>query len=101
MQEVLGHKDISTTMNIYADVTKELETTEFENLDRHFTAWMKDADENGDVEQVSWNNLYEQRKKYIFLHTPFYADWYARRNKGHANWRKGIVWARNKSALKV
>ena len=65
---------VSTTMNIYADVTKELETTEFENLDRHFTAWMKDADENGDVEQVSRNNLYEQRKKYIFLHTPFYAD---------------------------
>ena len=53
MQEVLGHKDISTTMNIYADVTKELETTEFENLDRHFTAWMKDADENGNVERVS------------------------------------------------
>ena len=36
MQEVLEHKDISTTMNIYADVTKELETTEFENLNRHF-----------------------------------------------------------------
>ena len=53
MQEVLGHKDISTTMNIYADVTKELETTEFENLDRHFTAWMKDADENGNVKRVS------------------------------------------------
>ncbi len=53
MQEVLGHKDISTTMNIYADVTKELETTEFENLNRHFIAWMKDTDENGDVEQVS------------------------------------------------
>ena len=53
MQEVLGHKDISTTMNIYADVTKELETTEFENLDRHFTAWMKDADEKGNVKRVS------------------------------------------------
>ena len=53
MQEVLEHKDISTTMNIYADVTKELETTEFENLNRHFIAWMKDTDENGDVEQVS------------------------------------------------
>ena len=53
MQEVLGHKDISTTMNIYADVTKELETTEFENLNRHFIAGMKDTDENGDVEQVS------------------------------------------------
>ena len=50
MQEVLGHKDISTTMNIYADVTKELETTEFGKLDRHFVEWMKDADENGDVE---------------------------------------------------
>ena len=24
MQDILGHQDISTTMNIYADVTKEL-----------------------------------------------------------------------------
>lgn len=40
MQEVLGHKDISTTMNIYADVTKELQTNEFENLDRQYAVWM-------------------------------------------------------------
>lgn len=32
----LGHKDISTTLNIYTDVTKELKRTEFEGLDLYF-----------------------------------------------------------------
>jgi len=29
IQDVLGHADISTTMNIYADVTKDLKEKEF------------------------------------------------------------------------
>jgi Site-specific recombinase XerD len=29
IQDVLGHADISTTMNIYADVTKDLKAREF------------------------------------------------------------------------
>lgn len=33
IQDTLGHKDISTTMNIYADVTKDLKTEEFKELD--------------------------------------------------------------------
>ena len=33
VQEVLGHKDVSTTLDIYTDVTKELAQREFENLD--------------------------------------------------------------------
>ena len=32
IQDTLGHKDISTTLNIYTDVTKELRQSEFEGL---------------------------------------------------------------------
>lgn len=39
IQDALGHSDISTTLNIYADVTKELRKSEFENLDRQFAQW--------------------------------------------------------------
>lgn len=33
IQDALGHRDISTTLNIYTDVTKELKCSEFDNLD--------------------------------------------------------------------
>ena len=36
IQDALGHQDISTTLNIYADVTKELKKKEFESLDTYF-----------------------------------------------------------------
>ena len=36
IQDALGHSDISTTMNIYADVTKELKKSEFKELDSIF-----------------------------------------------------------------
>ena len=36
MQDTLGHADISTTLNIYADVTKELKKEEFVGLDSYF-----------------------------------------------------------------
>ena len=36
IQDTLGHKDISTTLNIYTDVTKELRKSEFEGLDSYF-----------------------------------------------------------------
>jgi site-specific recombinase XerD len=36
MQDTLGHADISTTLNIYADVTKELKKEEFAGLDSYF-----------------------------------------------------------------
>ena len=32
-QEVFGHKDVSTTLDIYTDVTKELAKREFDNLE--------------------------------------------------------------------
>ena len=36
IQDALGHSDISTTLNIYADVTKELKKDEFTGLDAYF-----------------------------------------------------------------
>ena len=36
IQDTLGHKDISTTLNIYTDVKKELRQSEFEGLDSYF-----------------------------------------------------------------
>lgn len=36
IQDALGHSDISTTLNIYADVTKELKKDEFAVLDVYF-----------------------------------------------------------------
>ena len=38
IQDALGHTDISTTLNIYTDVTKELKTSEFKGLDNYFKA---------------------------------------------------------------
>lgn len=38
IQDTLGHADISTTLNIYADVTKELKKDEFQGLECYFTA---------------------------------------------------------------
>jgi integrase len=36
IQDALGHSDIATTLNIYADVTKELKKKEFEGLEAVF-----------------------------------------------------------------
>lgn len=36
VQDALGHTDISTTLNIYTDVTKELKLKEFQGLDSYF-----------------------------------------------------------------
>lgn len=41
IQDTLGHKDIQTTLNIYADVTKELRKSEFERLDEYFKSGRK------------------------------------------------------------
>ena len=35
IQDTLGHQDISTTMNIYTDATKEMKKLEFESLDNY------------------------------------------------------------------
>ncbi|MCD8248542.1 MAG: tyrosine-type recombinase/integrase, partial [Lachnospiraceae bacterium] len=34
VQDVLGHKDVETTLNIYTDVTKELKQQEFDSLQK-------------------------------------------------------------------
>ena len=36
IQDALGHSDISTALNIYADVTKEMKAEEFKGLDSYF-----------------------------------------------------------------
>ena len=33
---LIGHSDIATTLNIYADMTKELKKKEFTGLDTYF-----------------------------------------------------------------
>ena len=35
IQDVLGHSDISTTMNIYADATKEMKDKEFTTFEEY------------------------------------------------------------------
>lgn len=32
IQEILGHKDIATTMDVYAEATKDAKVKSFENL---------------------------------------------------------------------
>lgn len=36
IQDALGHADVTTTLGIYADVTKDLRKNEFEGLDKYF-----------------------------------------------------------------
>lgn len=43
MQDTLGHADISTTLNIYADVTRELKKDAFDGLDAYFKGEKKDG----------------------------------------------------------
>ena len=38
IQDALGHSDISTTLNIYADVTEELRSLNLK-YDRQFAQW--------------------------------------------------------------
>ena len=38
VQEVLGHKDVSTTLDIYTDVTRELAKREFDNMEEKLKA---------------------------------------------------------------
>jgi len=51
MQDTLGHADISTTLNIYADVTKELKKEEFEGLDAFFKGALTSKDTSKAMEK--------------------------------------------------
>ena len=44
MQDCLGHKDVSTTLGIYADVTKDLRKDEFAQLDDFFKKKFETSD---------------------------------------------------------
>lgn len=52
IQNTLGHADISTTLNIYADVSRELKMAEFEGRDKWFDKSMgqKKGDKNAGPE---------------------------------------------------
>ena len=41
MQEILGHADAETTMDIYAEATKDLKKSEIINFEDYFTKQMK------------------------------------------------------------
>lgn len=41
MQEVLGHKNVSITLDIYTDVTKELACREFDGLEKKMNENLK------------------------------------------------------------
>lgn len=49
IQDVLGHADIGTTMNIYTDVTKEMRTKEFVELNKYFASYSKGNDTEEDI----------------------------------------------------
>lgn len=44
VQEVLGHKDVSTTLDIYTDVTKELARREFDGFEEKMNENLKSAE---------------------------------------------------------
>lgn len=44
VQEVLGHKDVSTTLDIYTDVTRELARREFDDLEKKMNENLKSAE---------------------------------------------------------
>lgn len=46
IQDTLGHRDISTTMNIYADVTNELRQSEFKGLDSFFKTGRRNVEDD-------------------------------------------------------
>ncbi len=43
VQDVLGHKDVKTTLDIYTDVTQELKQREFDNLKQKLSKKEKDS----------------------------------------------------------
>ena len=48
---LLGHSDITTTMDIYTDVTKELKKREFDDLGEKMKKQKRDKDKNGDTDE--------------------------------------------------
>lgn len=53
IQDVLGHSDIGTTMNIYADATKDLKEKEFAT----FSDYMKKSSENQHADKTSKESM--------------------------------------------
>ena len=47
IQDVMGHADFGTTMNIYTDVTKDLKKQEFGHLEEYLDKKHTDGDDDG------------------------------------------------------
>ena len=60
IQEVLGHKDISTTMNIYADATKSMKQREMELLQNKVESFTPNLTPTGAIFINSYKYLYEK-----------------------------------------
>ena len=45
MQDILGHADAETTLQIYADATKELKKSELINFEDYFNALKEEQEE--------------------------------------------------------
>lgn len=48
MQDILGHADVETTMQIYAEATKDLKKSELINFEEYFDR-LKDAQKKGEM----------------------------------------------------
>ncbi len=49
VQDVLGHKDVKTTLNIYTDVTKELKQEGFAHLQEKMNRKKQQKEEEGNA----------------------------------------------------
>ena len=52
IQDIFGHADFSTTMNIYTDATKDLKESEFKTLEEFLN-----SDKNSKQDNDFWNNF--------------------------------------------
>ena len=55
VQDVLGHKDVKTTLNIYTDATQELKQREFETLQKKITGQYYEAQRGVKVGEIEYN----------------------------------------------
>lgn len=64
MQEIIGHSDISTTMNIYAEATKELKEKEMEKFGENLQNSLSNLEETYQKFTTDLPILYKVREKY-------------------------------------
>ncbi len=68
IQDVMGHTDISTTLNIYTDATKDLKTKEFKALDEELKKG-SDADKNTDETLTPTDPNFDPNENIVYVET--------------------------------